>query len=345
MKKIKKEKQKIDISIVIVSYNCKEYLQKCLLSVQKESKNSGLIVETIVADNDSSDGTKKMQELKKYDWVQWINAKNNGFGAGNNIGMKKAKGKFIFLLNPDTELKKNCLWKMFEYMQMNEEIGVLGPRVVYGDNTAQITAYDNFPGLWSAFLENTLLDRLFYRVFPKIMYPGKLFSRELHDRDTRDVAHLLGAAIMVRHVAYEIVGDFDEQFFLFREETDWQYRIKNAGWRIVYMPKATIVHYEGKSTGEARFKKENWMKKLNLYLPSVYKYQRKWGGMFSEWILWMIYTLGSVWTIFVLIIIWVLNNVFGWLVNDFRKKVNRSVVDIIVYHWAILVWHIRKVFA
>jgi len=148
--------------------------------------------------------------------------------------------------------------------------------------------------------------------------------------------------LIVRHIVYETVGEFDEQFFMFREETDWQYRIKSAGWDIVYMPQAIVIHHEGKSTGETRFVKEKWMRKLNLYLPSVYKYQKKWGGLLSEWLLWMIYIFGSIWTMIVLTLVWLLNNVFGWLKNDYRKKVNKSINNIATYHWAILYWHVRK---
>lgn len=344
-KKLQKkiEVKTVDISIVIVSYNCKSYLQKCLESVEQAQKKSGLVVETIVVDNNSQDGTKKLKQYKKYAWVKWIDADNNGFGAGNNIGLKRSKGKYIFLLNPDTELSGNCLWKMFEYMQMHVDVGVLGPKLVYGDGSLQISAYDNFPCLLSAFWENTLLDRVGYWLFSNWIYPGKLFSRELHSNYDREVAHLIGAAMLVRHEVYDMVDGFDEQFFMYREETDWQYRMKMVGWKIVYFPKVKVVHFEGKSTGETRFKKENWLKKLDMYLPSVYKYQRKWGGTGSQWVLWLIYILGSVWTIFILLWIWILNNVFGWVMNNMRKKINKSIVDIATYHWMILYWHWLRV--
>lgn len=333
-----------DISIITVSYNCKKYLQECLQSVAEEIKNCGLNVEMIVVESESTDGTKKLIGLKKYKWVKWMEVKNRGFGAGNNVGMKIAKGKYIFLLNPDTKIVKNALNEMFEYMQMHEDIGVLGPRIVYGDGSLQISAYDSYPGLWSAFLENTLLDRLGYWLFPKWIYPGKLFSRALHTKKQREVAHLLGAALMVRKLVYEVVGGFDERFFLYRDETDWQYRIKLAEWKIVYYPLATVIHFEGKSTGDTRFKKENWMRKLDMYLPSVYKYQNKWGGWISEYLLWMIYVLGSVWTILVLMVVGIVNNTLGWVVNRWREKINKSIVDIVSYHWAILYWHVRKLF-
>jgi len=340
-----KKEIKVDVSVIIVSYNCRDYLRQCLMSLEKEIKHSGLKVETIVVDNSSTDGTNKMIGLKKYGWVKWIEAENNGFGAGNNLGIKESKGDYIFLLNPDTELKEGCIWQCFEYMQMNKEVGVLGPKVVYGDGVVQISAFDNFPGVISAWLENTLLDRVLYKLWPKRNYPGKLFSRSWHiNGQIREVAHVLGAAMWVRRSAYRLVGGFDEKFFLFREETDWQYRIRLAGWHVVYFPEAEVIHYEGKSTGEARFKKESWMKKLNWYLPSVYLFQKKWGSDWSLWWVWAAYVFGSIWTIIVLFFLWLINNTVGWVAGSWRGRINNSIGNIVVYHWAILAWHVGKLY-
>jgi GT2 family glycosyltransferase len=339
------KKINFDVSIVIVSYNCKEYLRKCLWSVEKEIKRSGLQVETIVVDNDSIDGTKKLKDLKMFDWVKWIDVPNRGFGAGNNVGMKESRGDYLFLLNPDTELTEGSLWKCYEYLQMNKEVDVLGPRLEYDDGTVQISAFDNFPGIISAFLENTLLDRVFYKILPNVVYPGKLFSRSMHQKGkVREMAHVLGAAMWVKRSIYKLSGGFDEKYFLFREETDWQYRIKLAGGRIVYFPKAVVIHHEGKSTGEARFKKDSWQKKLNWYMPSVYYFQKKWGGDWSMWLVWGCYIFGSMWTILILILLVILNNTLGLVLGGYRNKINKSIGNIIVYHWAMLSWHVGKLY-
>lgn len=329
-----------DVSIIIVSYNCRIYLEKCLQSIKKDIVNSGLDIEVIVVDNDSKDGTRNMFDQKKFQWVNWVAAKNNGYGAGNNIGMKMSRGKYIFVLNPDTEIKNGFLWKMFRYMEEHRDVGVVGPRVVYGDNSLQISAYDNFPGLISAILENTLMDRLFYYLFPYWIYPGKLFSRKLHNKE-REVKHLLGAALFFRNEVYDMIGGFDERFFLYREETDWQYRIRIIGWKIVFYPKATVIHYEGVSTGQA-WSDRKWMSKLDVYLPSVYKYHMKWQGWFYMWVVMMIYFLGSIFTMMILCLIFLFFNTIGWLIPGLRKKIMKSISSIVTYHLAIVIWHIKR---
>lgn len=331
----------IDISIVTVSYNCHEYLIDCLESLRQDKISNGLNIEVIVVDNNSTDGTKKMIGLKKYAWVKWIEAENHGYGAGNNLGLKKARGKYIFLLNPDTKIKKGNLWKLFEYMETHEGVGIVAPKLVFGDGSLQVNAFDAFPGLISGWLENTLFDRFFYWLWPDKIYPGKLFSKSLHDQE-REVAHVLGAAMFCRREVYECAGGFDERFFLFREETDWQRRIRKCGYKIVFWPEVVIKHFEGKSTGEARLKSENWMRKLNWYLPSVYKYQKKWHGDLSTLILICFYFFGSIWTLLVLGVIFVVNNLLLWVKPIWRSKINKSVRSIAIYHWAIIYWHLGR---
>jgi N-acetylglucosaminyl-diphospho-decaprenol L-rhamnosyltransferase len=331
----------MDISIIIVSYNCKSYLQRCLQSVRADIQHSGLAVEVIVIDNDSTDGTRDLMKMKKYGWVRWVKTKNNGFGAGNNIGLKKANGQYIFLLNPDTEIEPGALWKLREYLRENPTVGVVGPRLVYGDGSLQISAFDSFPGWWSALTENTLLDRLLFRLFPRTIYYGKQYSRALHDRE-RQVAHLLGAALFCRREVYEQVGDFDEQFFLFREETDWQRRIRLAGWQMAFFPGVTVTHFEGKSTGDSRHKLAAWCKKLNSYLPSVYKYQAKWYGDWTAGVLVAIFVGGAIWTELLLLLCLVINNTIGWLLGKRRVRINKSIYNIGYYHWAVLQWHLSR---
>ena len=329
----------IDVSIIIVSYNCKDYLTDCLRTVRRDIEGSGLKTEVIVVEVSSNDETVEMLKNKEYGWLSYVKAENRGFGAGNNVGMKVAKGKYLFLLNPDTVVEKGTIRFLYDYLEKNNWVGLVGPKLKFGDGNLQISAYDNYPGIISAFLENTLLDRLFYKLFPNTIYPGKLFSRKLHDRK-REVAHLLGAAMFMRREIYEQTMGFYEQFFMFREETGWQYRMKLAGWKIVFNPEITVTHFEGGSTGEAR-RKKNWQRKLDMYLPSVYKYEKKWGGWLRAILVGLIYFFGSIWTLLILGIIWPINNIFGWVVNNCRKKINRSIADIAIYHWAIIIWHVR----
>lgn len=331
----------IDVSIITVSYNCREYLQMCLDAVKKAMANSHLNVEMIVVDNDSTDGTKAIKNDKKYEWIKWIDAENKGFAAGNNRGMELAKGKYLFLINPDTEIGPDNLFKLKEFIESKENVGMVGPRLVYGDGSLQISALDSEPTLLTAFLENTLLDRVFYKLFPDRIYPGKYFSIKLHDR-IREVDHVLGAAMFLPREVFDKVGRLDEDCFFFsREESDWQKRIKLAGWRVLYWPEVTVIHHEGKASGEARFS-QNWPKKLDLDLPSAFRYERKWRGGFSAWILMMIYFLGSIWTISILLWFYLAVSIFGWLMPKKRERWLHSIVYIMYYHWNIIKWLVGR---
>lgn len=333
--------KKYDITIITVSYNCREYLQMCLDAVKKAMDKSDLAIEMIVVDNDSTDGTKDLAKEERYKWVRWIDADNRGFAAGNNRGMEVAKGEYFFLINPDTEIGPDILDKLVDFIKERDEVGLVGPRLVYGDGSLQISALDSEPTLLTALLENTLLDRVLYRLFPNWIYPGKYFSVKMHDR-MRIVDHVLGAAMFLPRQVYKKVGWLDEETFFFsREESDWQKRIKQAGWKIIYWPEVTVVHHEGKASGEARFT-QNWPKKLDLDLPAAFRYERKWRGGFSAWLLMMIYFFGSIWTISVLISVYLLVSIFGLLWPKRREKWLHSIVYIMYYHWNVLKWLAKR---
>jgi len=326
----------IDVSIITVSYNCREYLQQCLAAVRKVIDQTELSVEMIVVDNDSTDGTKNFINDEKYRWVKWIESPNLGFAAGNNRGMESARGKYFFLINPDTEIPEGILDQLVAFIGDRPRTGLVGPRLVFGDGTLQISALDSEPTLLTAFLENTLLDRVFYRLFPFWIYPGKYFSAKMHDR-TRVVDHVLGAAMFLPREVYEKVGPLDSNFFFSREESDWQKRIKMAGWEIVYWPEVTVVHHEGKASGEARFT-QNWSNKLDLDLPAAFRYERKWRGSVSAFILMLIYWCGAVWTLEVLLILYVIVSLLGGFFPFKKDKWLHSIIYIMHYHWNILKW-------
>lgn len=315
----------------------------CLDATRKVIDSTDLAVEMIVVDNNSTDGTKNLSKDEKYGWVRWVDADNRGFAAGNNRGMELARGDYFFLINPDTEIELGILDKLVEFVRQRNEVGLVGPRLVYGDSSLQISALDSEPSLLTAFWENTLLDRVMYRLFPKWIYPGKYFSVSMHDR-TRQVDHVLGAAMFLSRRVYDKVGALDEQTFFFsREESDWQKRIKQAGWKIIYWPEVTVIHHEGKASGEARFT-QNWSNKLDLDLPAAFRYERKWRGEWSAFALMLIYWFGSIWTILVLIPVYLLISIFGLMWSKKREKWLHSIVYIMYYHWHIIKWLVRRWF-
>ncbi|MFA4930533.1 MAG: glycosyltransferase [Patescibacteria group bacterium] len=334
------KKRQFDVSVVFVTYNGRDFFENCIASLREDIRSSKLMVEVIVVDNGSTDGMRELSGKEEYNWIKWILSDNVGFSGGNNRGMKVAQGKYILLLNADTLITKGTLRSLYSYLDNHASVGVVGPQLRFGDGSLQVSAYDSYPNLLTGFLENTLFDRLLYWLFPYTIYPGKLFSRRMHDRE-REVKHILGAAMFLRREVWEQTEGMDERFFMYREETDWQRRIGQAGWKIMFYPTVIITHFEGGSTGQTRFKKQ-WDKKLDYYLPSVYGFENKWHGWLSSWLLVIIYVFGSLWILIVLLPTFMINNLFGWMVPRWWQTINRSITDISIYHVAVLKWHVKR---
>lgn len=233
----------IALTIIIVSWNVRELLRQCLNSIGRGEPDSDL--EVIVVDSASVDGTPEMV-VAEFPWVILLaQTENVGFPRGNNIGIRRARGHNILLLNPDTIVKGNALRQMVEYMEEHATVGALGPRLSYPDGTIQ-SSKRRFPTVLTAFFESTWLEP---------WAPGDTVERyraqDVADDEIADVDWVMGAALMVRRDVVEQVGLMDEDYFMYSEELDWCRRIKDAGWRVVYFPRAEIVHYEGKSSEQA----------------------------------------------------------------------------------------------
>lgn len=233
----------MDVSIVIVNWNTRDILRDCLASVYSATK--GISFEIIVVDNASTDGSTEM--LKK-DFAQVIlikNPKNIGFAAANNQGIRIAKGRYVLLLNSDTVVLDQAVAKVVSFADDNPDAAVVGCRVINSDGTLQRTCF-MFPSVLNMLLSSTYL----YKLFPK----SKFFGRERMtwwDRDdVREVDVVTGCFMLVRREAIEQVGGMDEQFFMYAEETDWCYRFKQAGWKVMFAPAAEITHFGGESTAK-----------------------------------------------------------------------------------------------
>lgn len=233
----------VELSIVIVSWNVRELLRQCLNSI--DGGRADLNLEVIVVDSASVDGTPDMVAAE-FPWAVLLAQKENvGFPRGNNIGIRRARGDNIFLLNPDTIVKEDALRQMVAYMENNPGVGVLGPRLSYPDGTIQ-SSKRRFPTVLTAFFESTWLEP---------WSPSSLIEQyhvqDVPDDQIADVDWVVGAALMVRRAVTEQVGLMDEAYFMYSEELDWCRRIKDPGWRVVYFPHAEIVHYEGRSSEQA----------------------------------------------------------------------------------------------
>lgn len=235
-----------DLSIVIISWNVRELLRLCLDSIQeslKGEKGKGLLVETIVFDNGSADGSTDMVR-EGFPGAHLMESQVNlGFTKGNNLAIGQSEGHYILLLNPDTEIVGDALGTMVAYMEAYPGVGALGPQLLNPDGTIQ-SSRRRFPTMATAFLESTVLQ-------PWFQGSGILKRYYLLDRpdgEIQPVDWVVGAALLIRREALHQVGPLDEEFFMYSEELDWCYRLKAQGWEVVYLPTAQVVHQEGRSS-------------------------------------------------------------------------------------------------
>jgi len=233
-----------DLSIVVVNWNTRDHLERCLRSIERSSSTtSSPAVEVIVVDNASSDGSQAMVRASFPSVHLIANATNLGFTAANNQGLRHARGRYLMLLNPDTEVLDDALAAMVRYLDDHPDVGVVGPRLLNPDGTAQ-SSRRRFPTLATTFIESTVLQRY----LPNHPLLRRYYVLDRSDDETQEVDWLVGACLAVRREAVEEVGLLDEGFFMYSEELDWCRRIVGAGWKIVYLPTARVVHWGGASS-------------------------------------------------------------------------------------------------
>lgn len=233
----------MDISIVIVSFNTKELLTDCLASI-KVAANS-LKNEVYVVDNHSSDQTADFVK-KNHPWVKLIaNSQNVGFSKANNQALKRAKGRYILVLNPDTKLMPKTLTTMIDFMKKHEDTAVATCRVELASGALDLDCRRHFPTPWRAFCHFSGLEKIFKgsKIFDQY-YVGYVPDTKEHLIDS-----CAGAFMMIRCDALQKVGLFDENFFFYGEDLDLCFRFKEAGYKILYTPTTKIIHYKGAASG------------------------------------------------------------------------------------------------
>lgn len=236
------------VSTIIVNYNTKELLRNAINSVV--SNSHGLETEIIVVDNKSTDDSIVMLK-ENYPNVKVIqNNENLGFPKANNIGIKQSTGRYVLLLNSDTEIIGDCLQKCINYMDSHTYIGVLGCKLVLANGELDHACKRGFPtpeaSLWYMLK--------MYKLFPGNKQFGQYKMNHLSDDEINEVDSLTGAFMLLRREVIGEVGLLDEQFFMYGEDLDWCFRIKKAGWKVVYYPEALTIHYKGGSSKKKRYK-------------------------------------------------------------------------------------------
>lgn len=229
--------------VVVVTWNVEQLIIPCLHSVYEAQ--SGPRLEVWVVDNASSDETTQIVRRQFPEARLTINQTNRGFPQANNQAIRQTQSKYVLMLNPDTVLHPDALRLMHDYMEAHPQVGAVGPKILRGDGTIQYECAHNLPTLW------TLVKHVFYisQLFPQSRWLGGVEQSWWDHQDTRAVEGLSGACMMIRRTALEQVGLLDEQMPMYLEDIDLCAKLGRAGWSLVYVANAQIIHYSDPVTG------------------------------------------------------------------------------------------------
>lgn len=265
------------LSIVIVNYNVKHFLEQCLHSVVKATKN--IDAEVFVVDNNSVDGSIGML-IHKFPQVKLIaNKRNMGFSTANNQAIRQSTGQYVLLLNPDTVVEEDSFEKIIDFMDSNPEAGALGVKMIDGCGKFLPESKRGLPTPWVAFYKMFGLSTL----FKKSKKFGKYHLSYLSNDEIHEVDVLAGAFMFIRREAIDISGLLDEDFFMYGEDIDLSYRITQSGYKNYYFPETTIIHYKGEST------KKGSLNYVHMFYNAMIIFARKhfskqYAGLFSLFI-------------------------------------------------------------
>jgi len=252
-----------ELSIIIVSWNVKDLLKKCLESIFASQGNFNS--EVIVVDNASTDRTAEMVRVK-FPQVKFLaNEKNIGYAAANNLGFAQSSGKYILFLNPDTVILDNTLEKMLEFVKGNDKIAIAGCKHLNPDKTLQ-PSIRRFPTVTAIVL---ILLKI-AKIFPDLPALRHYFARDFDYNRLQIVDQVAGSFFFTKREILQKIGPFDEQFFTWFEEVDLCRRAKAAGWQVWYNPTAEIIHVGGQS-----FKQQLVLKNQKIFFQSAWRYFRK----------------------------------------------------------------------
>jgi GT2 family glycosyltransferase len=251
------------LSIVIVNYNVKYYLEQCLDSVLKSTQN--IDTEIFVIDNHSSDGSLEYL-IPKFQTIHFIdNQENVGFSRANNQAIEQAQGEYVLLLNPDTVLGENTLDRVCRFMDENKQIGAVGVKMLDGFGHFLPESKRGFPSPWNSFTKMSGLAKL----FPHSKVFGGYHLHYLDKNETHKVEVLAGAFMMLRWETIEKSGSLDNNFFMYGEDIDLSYRISRAGYFNFYFPEP-IIHYKGESTKKDMRSVKHFYEAMLIFFKKYY---------------------------------------------------------------------------
>lgn len=253
----------MEISIIIVNYNVRDFLENTLHSVRKAM--AGIDGEVFVVDNASQDGSVAMVR-EKFPEVHLVASPDNlGFGRANNIAMRQAKGRYFLILNPDTVVQEDTLSAMIRFMDAHTDAGMAGCKVLNADGTFQLSCRRGFPTPWASFCKVFGLSSL----FPHTRIFAGYNLTYLDENGTYPIDALAGSFMIVRRAVFEQTKGFDEDFFMYGEDLDWCFRTQKAGWKIYYTSDTSIIHYKGEST------KRSSIDEVRVFYDAMHIFVRK----------------------------------------------------------------------
>ncbi len=247
----------VDISFIIVNWNTRDVILECLDSIYKTVR--GINFEIYVVDNNSTDGSGEAIKEGFPDARLIENRTNTGFAHANNQALSIMNGRFAVLLNPDAILQEGAVKTLLSFMKDCPEAGIAGVQLLNRDGSRQ-NSIDNFPSLETEILNKSIL---------RFFFPGKYPGKSRHYHKPVEVDSVIGACMMVRKEAMDGVGIFDEDYFIFLEETDWCFRMYRKGWKVYHVPDARVLHISGHSK-----RKTPWKSQIEYY-KSLYRFFRK----------------------------------------------------------------------
>ncbi len=229
-----------DCSIVIINWNTKDLLSRCLSSISVGAKK--ISYEIFVVDNGSSDGSQGMVQTSFPEVHLIANTENRGFGYANNQAFRKAQGRYFFCLNSDAYLSENSLDELVSYLDQHPSIGMAVPQLLCENGDSQ-------PSL------SVIPDLLYELAGPSLraLFPQRYYGDKFKPKEPVSVQSLSGAAFLIRKAMADQIGIYDEDYFFYYEETDWCFRTKKAGWEIFFLPQIHVYHGRGKSTKSYKF--------------------------------------------------------------------------------------------
>jgi len=301
----------VEISFIIVNWNTRDILIDCLNSIYKTVKD--IDSEIYVVDNNSTDGSQEAVKNSFPDVKLIENKTNTGFAHANNQALNVMQGRFAVLLNSDAVLQEDAIKKLLAFMNKSPEAGIAGVQLLNEDGSRQ-NSIDNFPSP-----ETELLNKSILRFFFPDKYPGK--SRIRHS--PIEVDSVIGACLMVRKEAMDEAGLFDEDYFIFLEETDWCFRMHKKRWKVYHVPDARVFHLSGHSKKNAP-----WESQIEYY-KSLYRFFRKNKGTVSC----LTIRILKPCKIFINLVL----NILGNLITLFQSERLRNRL---LKYYKLLIWHL-----